>query len=1098
MSKLFYRLLPALCAIPCSILHALPEEARLLRFPAISQNAITFSYAGDLYTVQRSGGMARKLTNDVGYECFARYSPDGKTLAFTGQYDGNTEVYKMPAEGGVPVRLTYTATLGRDDVSDRMGPNNIVMTWRDDKSIIYRSRKKTFNDFMGQLFVAHTDGGLSEELPLPCGGNISYNADKKKIAYNRVFREFRTWKYYKGGMADEVWIYDFDSKKIENITNNIAQDIFPMWIGDKIYFCSDRDRTMNLFCYDIATKQTRKVTNFTEYDIKFPSLGNDAIVFENGGFIYVFDLKTETANKVSITIADDFATGRNEMVDGNKFIESSTIAPDGNRLLFTARGDIFTVPMKSGITRNLTKSSNAHDRGALWSPDGKTIAYISDATGEDEIYLQAQDGLTPAKAITKNADTYKFGITWSPDSKKILFNDQKKRLQYVDVNTNDVVTIDTGKTGEINDFWFSPDSKWVVYTNAKPASKNRVYLYEVATRKSTPVTSDWYDSYGGVFSNDGKYLFFVSDRDFNPIYSNTEWNHAYTDMSKIYLITLSNKTASPFAPKNDEVKMGEEKQDTSKADKNKTDDKSKEKSKSEETKPKIPEVKIDFDGIENRIAVLPIDVSGYFGITAFDNSVYYARRGFSDNKTSLKLFDLKEKKETDLGEIDGYEITADAKKMLVIKSKNYYVIDLPRGKLDLKDATSTTDMKVWVDRKAEWNQIFNESWRQMRYFFYDENMHGLNWQVMHDKYQPLVKYVNHRADLTYIIGEMIGELSIGHSYVGGGDKPSPERIPLGLLGAELGRDASGFYKVNKILNGENWTGNTRSPFTEIGVNVKAGDFIIAVNGVPTNTMNDIYASFINTAGKQVDLKINSNASMVGARNVIVTPIGNESDLYYYNWVQKNIKTVNDATNGQVGYLHIPNMGAEGLNEFVKHFYPQLNKKALIIDDRGNGGGNVSPMIIERLNRTLAMISIARNTVQYSNPFQMVLGPKVVLINEYSASDGDLFPYRFQKYKMGKVIGKRSWGGVVGIRGSLPFTDGGYLNRPEFAPYDTDGKNWIIEGHGVDPDIVVDNDPATEYGGTDQQLQAAIKQILEDLKTEGKELPSPPPYPLKNK
>ena len=1080
-----------------SIAYSQTEEARLLRFPSISQNGITFTYAGDLYTVQRTGGMARKLTNDVGYECFARYAPDGKTLAFTGQYDGNTEVYKMPAEGGVPVRLTYTATLGRDDVSDRMGPNNIVMTWRDDSSIVYRSRKKTFNDFKGQLFVAHTSGGLSDELPLPSGGNISYSADKKKIAYNRIFREFRTWKYYKGGMADDVWIYDFDTKKIENITNNISQDIFPMWTGNKIYFCSDRERIMNLFCYDLTTKQIRKVTNFTEFDIKWPSLGNDAIVFENGGFIYVFDLKTETANKVSITIADDFATGRNEMVDGNKFVENSTISPDGSRLLFAARGDIFTVPAKSGITRNLTKSSATHDRAPLWSPDGKAIAFISDASGEDEIYIQQQNGLAPAAAITKNADTYKYGLTWSPDSKKLLWNDQKKRLQFVDVSSKEVTVIDTGKTGEINDFWFSPDNKWVVYTNSEPASKNRIYLFEIATKKRTPITSDWYDSYSPMFSNDGKYLFFVSDRDFNPVYSNTEWNHAYTDMSKIYFVTLAKNTPNPFAPKNDEVKISEQKTDSAKTDKGKND-KSKDKSKPEEAKPKTPDVKIDLDGIENRIAVLPIAVSGYFGITVVDNSVYYLKRGYTDNKTSLKLFDLKEKKETDLGEIDGYEITADLKKMLVINNKNYYVIDLPKGKLDLKESTNTGDMKVWVDRKAEWKQIFNECWRQMKYFFYDANMHGVNWQAMYDKYNPLVKYVNHRADLSYIIGEMIGELNIGHAYVGGGDKPAAERIPMGLLGAEIVRDASGYYRITRILNGENWTGKGRSPLTEIGVNAKNGDYIVAVNGVATNTMNDIFSSLVNTAGKQVELKINSSASENGARSVLVTPIGDESELYYYNWVHKNIKTVSDATQGQVGYLHIPNMGVEGLNEFIKHFYPQLNKKALIIDDRGNGGGNVSPMIIERLNRSLAMISIARNTVQYSNPFQMIVGPKVVLINEYSASDGDLFPYRFKKYKMGKVIGKRSWGGVVGIRGSLPIIDGGYLNRPEFAPYDTEGKNWIIEGYGVDPDIVVDNDPATEYAGTDQQLQAAINQILEDLKTQGISLPAPPPYPLKNK
>lgn len=1073
-------------------LQAQPNEARLLRFPAVSANAVVFSYAGDLYSVPRTGGVARKITSDVGYEMFPRFSPDGNTLAFTAQYDGNTEVYKMPSQGGVPVRLTYSATLSRDDVSDRMGPNNVVMTWRDDNSIIYRSRKKTFNDFKGQLFVANVNGGLSEELPFSVGGFCSYSPDKKKIAMNRVFREFRTWKYYKGGMADDIWIFDFDTKQWENITNNNAQDIFPMWYGDKIYFASDRDRTMNLFEYDLKTKQTKKITNFTEFDVKFPSLGGDAIAYENGGYIYLYDLKTGTNTKMTIYIDDDMDAGRNHWVDASKFINTTSISCDGNRMVLTARGDVWTVPVKSGITRNLTKSNSSNERDAVWNPDGKTIAYISDASGETEIYTIKQDGLEQPKQLTKNGDTYKYSIVWSPNSKMILWSDNKLRLAYVNVETGEQSLVYQNKTGEYNSYEFSPDSRWITYSKPDDDNRQKVYLYNIADKKSYAVTDAWYESFEPHFSDDGKYLLFSSNRDFNPIYSSTEWNHAYGEMGKPYMVTLAKNTPSPFEPKNDEVKPVDRNAADTVADKN--DSKDKKKNETASDKP----ITIDIDGIQDRILSFPVGVGNYGNIHCIGNSVYYIFSSSKTDKPSLKLFDLKEKKETDLGNIDGFDISADNKKMLVVKDGNYSVIDLPKLKIDLSTHVDLSNMKVYVDRKTEWKQVFEESWRQMRDFFWDPTMSGVDWPAIKKKYEVLLPFVNHRNDLTYIIGEMIAELSTGHSYTGGGDKPSVTKINMGLLGADIVKDASGYYRINKILNGENWDKENRSPLKDIGVNAKEGDFIVAVNGVSTKNMKDIYESLINTAGKQVELSLNSKADESGARKVIVIPVNTEASLYYYNWVQHNIKLVSDATNGEVGYLHIPNMGVEGLNEFVKHFYPQLKKKALIIDDRGNGGGNVSPMIIERLKREIAMVGISRNNVPQSNPEDMVLGPKIVLIDQYSASDGDIFPYRFKKYKMGKVIGHRSWGGVVGIRGSLPFVDGGFLNKPEFSRYDIDGKEWIMEGYGVDPDIVVDQDPYLEYMGTDQQLLRAMEEIKIDLKTQGKELPPMPPYPKKNK
>lgn len=1074
------------------------QEARVLRTPAIHGDQIVFSYAGDLYTVSSQGGVARKLTSHEGYEIFPRFSPDGKFIAFTGEYDGNREVFLIPSEGGVPNRLTYTPVLSRDDVSDRMGPNNIVMGWKhDDHSIVFRSRMREWNSFNGQLYLTTIKGDLPVQIPLPRGGFCSFSPDDSELAYNRIFREFRTWKRYRGGMADDIWIYNFATKKVRNITNNPAQDIIPMWKGAKIYFLSDRDenKKMNLFVYDALTKKTAKLTDFTEYDIKFPSLGDKAIVFENGGYLYRFDLDTEKAYKVPVEIDDDMISGRAKLINVAGQVANYEISPDGKRALFGARGDVFTVPAKHGNTRNLTQTSGVHERNSKWSPDGKWIAYISDASGEDEIYILPQDGKGKPIQVTSGADTYKYQIYWSPDSKKIMWGDKKLRLNYVDIASKKTVVAAKAEVWEITDYSWSPDSNWIAYSEQEKDSMQKIHLYNLSTKKSFAVTDGWYSSYSPVFHSGGKYLFFVSDRDFNPIYSSTEWNHAYLSMSRIYLVTLNKDVESPFKPQSDEValkaekeKKGAQKPGAAKAEKTKTPSKAKTETKT---------LRIDPDGIQGRILRLPVEVARYGNLASVKDSLYYMKRGDRDRRSMLKMFDLKSKKETSLGSISGYEISADQKKMLVSQNRAYAIINLPKGPVKVSDKLNLSGMETRVDLKKEWAQIFNESWRQMKYFFYAPNMNGVDWNLIKKRYLPLAQAVNHRADLTYVLGEMIGELSSGHTYVGGGDRPHPKRIPVGMLGAELEKSSeTGYYRIKKIFHGENWNPRERSPLTEVGVNAKAGDYLIAINGEPTNTMTNPYKALINTVGKQVHLTLNAKPETKGSRDVVVVPIREEGSLLYYNWVQGNIEKVSKATKGKVGYIHVPDMGVHGLNEFVKHFYPQLRKKALIIDIRGNGGGNVSPMLIERLRREIAMVDMARNTIPSPDPEAMLMGPKVCLIDEFSASDGDIFPFRFRKHKMGKLIGKRTWGGVVGIRGTLPFVDGGTLMKPEFAPYSAEGKGWIIEGRGVEPDIVVDNDPAKEFAGIDEQLNMAIKVILEELKTQEKNLPPIPKFPIK--
>jgi tricorn protease len=1096
-----------------------PDTTRLLRFPTTNGTQIVFCYAGELYTVAKEGGIARRLTSGPGYSSFPRFSPDGSQIAFTSQYDGNTEVYVMPAEGGAPKRLTITATLGRDDISDRMGPNNIVMTWQNTKPlIVFRTRMKSFDAFIGQLYTVGLDAELPQQVTVPRGGFVSFSPDDSKMAYNRVFREFRTWKHYRGGMADDVWIHDFKTGKTENLTNDPAQDICPMWGPDnRIYFLSDRDGRINLFSTDLTSKETKQLTTFKDFDIKFPSIGKDSIVFEQAGYIWRYDLGTGQATPVPIEIKEDFASGRSALVDASKHIESVSPAPDGQRVIAVARGDIYSVPGKDGTPRNLTRTSNAHERDAVWSPDGKWIAYNSDVTGENELYVRSQDGKGEPQQLTKGADTYYYRAIWSPDSKKLLWADRLQRLRYVDVASKAITQVDQDKYGEISGYDWSPDSQWIAWSRPEENEGEKVYLFSTADKKPVTVTDEWYSASTPTFSDDGKYLLLTSSRDFKPIFGRTDFSNVYRDMDRVYLVTLAKETESPLAPRSDEVGKPRKKKEQDKdTDEQKPEDKKGESKDAKEKKPVT--VKIDTDGIHDRLVALEIQPADYSNLRMVDDRIFYLRRTVADEKDEdddfgeadkrkyhLCAYSLEDRKETVLGDVNKYEITRDGKKMLVKIDKDYAVIDLPKDKIETKDEKAGKDYKLKLegldmrlDRHAEWNQIYFECWRQMRDFFYAPNMHGVDWKAMRDKYAALIPFVNHRNDLTYLVGELIGELNTGHTYVAGGERPETPRIKLGMLGAELSRDsASRAYRIDRILPGENWNKETRSPLREIGLNVKEGDYLLAINGVPVSTLANLYDALIGTADKQVILRVNSKPSDDGARDITVVPTADEAPLYYRAWVQKNIDEVTKKTGGEVGYVHIPDMGQPGLNEFTKLYFPQLRKKALIVDVRGNGGGFVSPLVIERLRRALVMIGMARNGVPQTDPSKTFTGPMVALIDEFSASDGDIFPYRFKALGLGKIIGKRTWGGVVGIREPLPLTDGGNLFKPEFAPYSKDGKGWIIEGHGVDPDILVDNDPAKEFRGEDQQLDRAIQEMQEELKTKRYDLPPIPPYPDRN-
>ena len=1052
------------------------DEARLLRFPATNGNQVVFSYAGDLYSAPLAGGQATRLTSHMGYEMFARFSPDGKSIAFTGEYDGNREVYLMPAKGGEPVRLTYTATNGRDDLGDRMGPNNIVMAWsKDGKKIVYRNR--TGDGFPGKLWTVSPNGGMSEQIPLPEGGFCSYSPCGKKLAYNRVMREFRTWKYYKGGMADDIWVYDPAAKKVENITNNVSQDIFPMWIGEEIFFISDRDMTMNLFVYNTKTKKTEKVTNYTDYDIKFPSTDGNIIVYEQGGYLFSFDPKTRQSKKISITVSADNIYGRNELKDVSQRANGrgASLNPDGTRAVVTVRGEVFNVPVGEGVVRNITRTPGSNDRGAVWSPDGKYIAYIGDSTGETEVYLQGTTG-APVQ-LTTGSDTYIRRIIWGPDSKKLYYTDRKNRLVEVDVATKAKRTVMTNPNEEFRGISFSPCGNWITYTKSANNNMSVVYAYNMQSGKEIAITEQWYDSSSPVFSTDGKYIIFTSARDFNPTYGQLEWNHTYNNMNGLYMVMLAKNTPSPLLP--EDGKKAPARGEGPAAKKG-------------DAKPAGATV-IDAEGIFGRIIRIPVG-TGRFGSFVCDGKKLWYSSG-----RDMKVFDFATGKNDNAA--DGATLasyTPGAKKALFAKGRDLFVCDFPAPKVALREKVTFKNLVAPIDYQAEWAQIFDEVWRAYRDGFYLENMHGVDWNAIKEKYAVLLPHAKTRLDLNYILGEMIGEVACGHAYVNPGEMPTPPKTNMGMLGAEITAHKSGYYKIGKILPGAPYSEKLRSPLAEQGLEVKEGDYIVAVDGIPTSSVDNIYKLLIGKANVLTELTVNSKPSEEGARNIVVKPIADEYPLEHYNWVQNNIRKVEQASGGRVGYIYIPDMGPDGLNEFARYFYPQLDKEALIIDDRANGGGNVSPMILERLLRQPYRMTMYRNSERNGTiPDATHYGPKVLLINKYSASDGDLFPWSFKANNVGTVIGTRSWGGIVGISGSLPYMDGTDVRVPFFTNYDAKTGQWIVENHGVDPDILIDNNPIKEQQGIDEQLNKAIEVIMEQLK-ERKPLPkTPAPRTLKD-
>jgi len=1122
----FHRKLAALCFL-CSATFVLAQETqegRLMRFPDIYKDKIAFSYGGDIWLASTSGGIARRITSHPGRELFPKFSPDGKWIAFTGQYDGNFNVYVMPSEGGQPKQLTFYQG-GAQQLSERMGIHNEVVTWYpDSKRILFISRANATNGWVKRQYSISIDGGLPEPWPQDQGGLTSFSPDGTKVAYNQIFRNFRQWKRYTGGMAQDIIIYDLKNNTVDaGPPHTEWTDSFPMWHGNTIYFSSDRgpEHHLNIYSYDLGTKQVEQITHFTDFDVMWPSLGPDSIIFENAGYLYTLDLQTKESKKLSILLPADRSQTIKRWATVNKNITDFDISPDGKRAVFAARGDVFTAPAKEGSIRNLSRTPGIREKSTVWSPDGRWIAYISDRTGEDEIYITPQDGMGEEQQITSGYKGFKFAPAWSLDSKKLAWADKDLRLWYTDIKEKKAVEVDRAKFGEITNYSWSPDSKWLVYDKPSETTFSVVYLYSLADRKTTAVTTAMTNSFAGLFDPDGKYLYFLSDRDFNEVLGNIDFEFANPKTTRVYIATLKKDEPSPFPALSDETQIKTEeatkptptpeqpkkpekkpsKPEAAKQESGPPATKAEEPTKSEKEKP--AEFRIDLDGIQDRIVALPMDPSVIRTITAAKGFVYYSStpiQGLSGpipgESSQVHAYDLKERKnKVVIEDVERFTVSFDGSKLLYQGGDTYGIIDAKPGDNPKKVGDGSLNlgsMQVEVDPPKEWAQMFNEVWRQERDYFYEASMNGVDWQKMHDKYWQLLPYVSDRYALTYILGDMIGELSNSHTYVGGGDYPDLHPVKVGLLGADYELDqASGMYRIKKIYPGMNWDPELRSPLTEPGVNVKEGDYLVAVNGRQLKAPQSPYELMVNTVNQTVILSVNSKPSKDGAHTVQVKPIADEYNLHEMNWIESNRKKVDAATNGKVGYVYLPDMGSPGLDQFMRQYFPQIRKQGIIFDVRYNGGGFVDQLIFERLRRVLAAMSSARNFEGGPIPFQVFNGSMLCITNHYAASDGDFFSYFFKQYKLGPLIGERTWGGVRGIRGQIPLMDGGYITRPEFALYGLDSK-WLIENKGVQPDVVVENRPDLVVKGQDPQLERAIQMVLQDIQAHPKSLPARPP------
>jgi tricorn protease len=1052
-------------------LQAQERLTRLLRQPDIHGDTVAFVYAGDLWLASARGGDARRLTSDDGMEYFPKFSPDGRWIAFTGDYSGSRQVFVISVDGGQPRQLTYYNDVG--PLPPRGGIDNRVVDWTPDgKNILFLPHRLPWSDRMARPYVVPFAGGMETPLAIPEAGGGAYSPDGTKLVYTPIEREFRTWKRYRGGRAQDVWIYDLASNKAEQITDNPYTDNQPVWIGDTIYFTSDRPEGgaktagyLNLWAYDTRSKQTRRVTSHNDYDVLWPSADRNAVVYESGGYLHRFDASTQKSERIPIRVYGDFRNTLPYFRNVKDNIGEFSLSPSGARALFVARGEIFTAPAKEGEIRNLTQTPGIRERDASWSPDGKWISYLSDKSGDYEVYVRPADNATNERQITTNARAWRFTPSWSPDSKMLAFSDKDHALYVLDVATGKVTAVDKDDYGDITHYRWSPDSRWLTYTKLNEVRFGSIYVYNVAEGKVHRLTSGTTDDNEPVFDPKGRYLYFTSNRDFNLTFSSFEFNYVYTDPTRVYVGLLSADGPALFLPQSDEEKASAPTQAEPKKDEPKKEEKG------------TVVVKIDPAGFEQRVRAIPGSSGSYANLNAVANGVLYMKG--DDDERSLKLYNIDDRKEeTVLESLRNYDLSPNGEKIIARVGPNFTIVNAKPGQKPADSMLKLDGMEMKIDPRAEWQQEFTDAWRILRDWFYDPGMLGLDWNAIREKYGQLVPFVAHRADLDYILGEVAGEVNAGHVYVGSPADLNSDRVDNGLLGAEIVAD-SGVYRIAHIFPGENWHEAFRSPLTEPGVKVKEGEYILAVDGVPTRGVENFYRLLENKADRVVTLLVNARPELTGAREERVRPVKRETNLRYLDWVASRRAYVEKASGGRIGYMHLPNTAQEGNRELFKAFYPQVDKEALIIDDRYNGGGFIPDRMIELLERPVLNYWARRNVKPNVTPAYAHSGPKVMLINGYSASGGDALPYYFRKRGLGTIIGTRTWGGLIGISGNPSLMDGGSVSAPQFRFFDTEGM-WAVEGVGVPPDIEVVDRPDLVAAGQDPSLEAAVKLLLEQL------------------
>ncbi|HUP48026.1 MAG TPA: PDZ domain-containing protein [Thermoanaerobaculia bacterium] len=1062
------RLLIALMFIAATA-HAQENLTRLLRQPDIHGDKIAFVYAGDIWVVDVRGGEARRLTSDAGMEYFPKFSPDGRFIAFTGEYSGSVQVFVIPTEGGTPRQLTFYNDVG--PMPPRGGIDNRILDWTPDgQHILFLPHRLPWSDRMAQPYIVPVAGGMEKALAIPEAGGGMYSPDGTKIVYTPIEREFRTWKRYRGGRAQDVWIYDLARNTAEQITHDPATDNQPVWVGETIYFTSDReDGKLNLWSYDLRTRQSRKVTRHLDYDVLWPSSDRSQIVYESGGSIWRFDPSTAHSERVPIRVSGDFRNTLPRFQNVKSNIDWYSISPTGARALFAARGDAFTAPAKHGEIRNLTQTPGIRERDPVWSPDGKSIAYLSDRSGEGyEIYVRPADDPGAERQLTRGGKAWKFTALWSPDSRMLAFSDKDRNLNLLDVASGAVTAVDRDEYGDIRHYRWAPDSRWITYTKSDQAQFGSIYVYSVPDKRVHRLTSGMTHDLEPVFDPKGRYLYFRSNRDFNLTFSAWEFNYVYTDPIRVYAGILAADGPPLLLPQSDEETSGAT--TTAPAppaanDKKKADEK--------------VVVRIDPAGFEQRVRAIPGSPGIYHSLDALSSGVLYMHG--PSGKQALKLYNIDDRKEETILEVlRGYELSANREKLIARIGDDYAIVNAKPGQKPGESTLALDRLEMKIDPRAEWAQQFTDAWRILRDWFYDPNMHGVDWDLMRERYGQLVPHVAHRADLDYVLGELGGELNAGHVYVQTPGEWQIKRVDNGLLGAEIVLDPSGYYRIQKIFPGQNWDDRYRSPLTEAGVKVSQGDFILAVDGTTTRGVDNFYRLLENKANRVVTLTVNSRPDMTGARQERVRPIAQETNVRYLDWVQSRRDMVDRLSGGRIGYIHLPNTGREGNEELFRAFYPQVGKEALIIDDRYNGGGFIPDRMIEVLSRDVLNYIVRRNARPTSTPAYAHDGPKAMLINGYSASGGDALPYYFRKRGLGPIIGTRTWGGLIGISGNPPLMDGGSVTVPQFRFLDTEGL-WMVEGVGVPPDIEVVDRPDQVAAGRDPSLEKAVEVLLEELK-----------------